>query len=327
MHDPSDADAQIVLRRFRVAPTAVENLGNSGGFSGAMIWRISDSRGSWCLKAWPEHAMSPSRHREIAHLMHCECIAGLKCIPTLAIADTGLPHVEHGGRLWELATWMSGRADFHAQPSDARLTSATSALAQLHQAWAQFEQPAQPCPAVSRRLAVAHDWLELLDSGWRPAITAADPVSPWSERAWRLVHQHVATIPQQLGPWIVVPFPIQPCLCDIWHDHVLFTGEAVTGLIDFGSARLDCIVTDLARLLGSFVANDERQYAFGLDVYSQTRPLTQQQRQLVRVLDRTAAVLGLTNWLRWLYLEKRQFEKRSKVAERMAVLVRRIEAW
>jgi len=98
-------------------------------------------------------------------------------------------------------------------------------------------------------------------------------------------------------------------------------------LIDFGSTRLDCIVTDLARLLGSLVANDERQYVLGLDAYSHLRPLTQQQRQLVQVLDHTGAVLGLTNWLRWLYLEKRQFEQRSRVAERMAVLERRIEAW
>lgn len=259
--------------------------------------------------------------------MHRACIAGMECIPKLANADNGLPQVEHGGRIWELASWMPGRADFHALPSDARLVSAAGTLAQLHDSWAQFIEPAQPCPAVLRRLAAAHDWQELLAGGWRPAISAADPVSPWSEKAWRLVHQHVATIPQQLGSWRDVAFPIQPCLCDIWHDHVLFTDDVVSGLIDFGSTRHDCIVADLARLLGSLVGNDDRRYALGLDAYSQRRPLTQQQRQLVRVLDHTGAVLGLTNWLRWLYLENRHYEQRSQVAERMAMLVRRIEEW
>ena len=57
------------------------------------------------------------------------------------------------------------------------------------------------------------------------------------------------------------------------------------------------------------------------------RPLTDDERRLVPVLDRTGVVLGLANWLRWLYREDREFDDRAAVAARMAELVLRAEIW
>ena len=46
------------------------------------------------------------------------------------------------------------------------------------------------------------------------------------------------------------PVPFNLCIGDVWHDHILFEGDAVTGMIDFAAAKVDHVAADLARLLG-----------------------------------------------------------------------------
>jgi homoserine kinase type II len=130
-----------------------------------------------------------------------------------------------------------------------------------------------------------------------------------------------------LAPWSDRSFPLQPCLCDIWHDHVLFDGDRVTGVVDYGSIKTDHVAVDLARLLGSLVSDDPVWRSAGLDAYAVTRPLTPEDRALVTVLDETGSLLGAANWLRWLFHEHRQYPDRPAVARRLATLVQRLEQW
>jgi hypothetical protein len=107
---------------------------------------------------------------------------------------------------------------------------------------------------VRRRLQRHADWVALLRSGWRPRFDQVPPeVASWAGRAWEAIRQY-SDIPQRLAPWCHRPVPLQPCLCDSWHDHVLFESDAVTGLIDYGSAKIDHVAVDLARMLGSLMA-------------------------------------------------------------------------
>src|SRR5207237_4695271 len=134
--------------------------------------------------------------------------------------------------------------------------------------------------------AAAHEWLDLVAAGFRLSGTNADPVTPWAERAWRIVSDRVPQVLAILAHRDL-PLPVQPCLCDVWHDHVLFTGDDVTGLIDYGAVKEDNVAADLARLLGSLVGDDRALYEMGLDAYAAVRPLAEQERQLVPLLDRT----------------------------------------
>jgi Ser/Thr protein kinase RdoA (MazF antagonist) len=113
----------------------------------------------------------------------------------------------------------------------------------------------------------------------------------------------------------------------VWNDHVLFSEEAVSGLVDFGSVRIDHASVDLARLLGSLVGDDREGWEAGLDAYKALRPLSLTEQGLARALDQTGTILGMANWLRWLYLERRVFVDRQAVADRLGALVRRIEGW
>src|SRR5205807_3808434 len=106
--------------------------------------------------------------------------------------------------------------------------------------------------AISRRFSRLHDLARLgtgeltrmaQDAGW-PEIRALAP-------------DFLRTLPKilpieigRLESLADISLPLQPCIRDIWHDHVLFTANDVTGVIDFGAVDMDTPATDIARLLG-----------------------------------------------------------------------------
>jgi Ser/Thr protein kinase RdoA (MazF antagonist) len=323
-----DPAARHVLGDYALPSAPAHPLGNHGGFSGARLWRVEAGAASFCLRAWPPDDPTPQRLRWLHHLMAAARGAGLAFVPHVVPAGSAT-FLEHVGRLWELTAWLPGRADFHQYPSPARLRAACLALARLHHAWAALFPAEGACPALGRRQKRAAEWLSLARSGWRPRFAGddGDPVRPWAERAWRLLTAWAERVPALLDPWAGRRFALHPCLCDVWHDHVLFEGDAVSGVVDYGSAKVDHASADLARLLGSLVGDDAAGWAAGEDAYAEARPLAPGERALARALDRTGVILAAANWLTWLYRDGRTCEDSRLVADRLAGLVRRMEAW
>lgn len=328
---PSDQDAHLVLDQFTLGSryTRITALANHGGFSGARLWRVEGDAGPWCLRAWPENGPSRDYLHGVHRLLEAGCHAGMKFVPRIFRARQDTTFVERTGRLWEVTAWMPGRADFRQRPSRKRLVLACAALAVLHMFWRENATPSAPCPAVKRRLDCLHQWQSLVASGWRPTFSAGsiDPVQPWLERAWHLVPRHSARLPALLTPWLSKTLPVQPCVCDIWHDHVLYEGDRLTGLVDYGSVKMDHVAVDIARLLGSMVGDDEAMYAAGIAAYRGVRALTDEEQSLIRVLDESGTVLGAANWLQWLCHDRREYGDRQAVARRLAALVERMETW
>lgn len=324
-----DDDAHRVLDRYSVSGSTSIPLGNRGGFSGARLWRVEGSHQSFCLRAWPPGSITAENLRHIHHLMHLALQAGLSFVPLVVSTKDGSTWIEHAGRLWDLTAWLPGNADFHNQPTLARLEAACTALALIHTAWSGRMAASGPCPAIQRRLATIREWTAMIHSGWRPSFAASegDPIHPWAERAWCLFQVHFNRLPQMLAPWSERVWPLQPCLCDVWHDHLLFEGETLTGLVDYGGVKLDHVSVDLARMLGSLVGSDVPPRAVGLRAYTRLRPLSAAEEGLVPILDDTGTLLGMANWLKWLYREGRSFEDRHAVAKRLATLVERVERW
>jgi Ser/Thr protein kinase RdoA (MazF antagonist) len=300
-----------------------------GGFSGAAVWRVRTETAVFCLRAWPADVEAATVHA-IHDLLDRARQSGLEFIPRPQPAGTGLTTVRHGGHVWELTTWLPGRADFHDRPSAPRLRNACTALARLHSAWADSGGDAAPCPAIRRRLLRLLDWQRVLHSGWRPDFEqCADPsLRYWAEQAWARLPALIEPARRVLEPWTNVPLPLQPCLCDVWHDHVLFENDTVTGLVDYGSVKTDHVAVDVARLVGSLAGDDAPLRAAGLEAYQQTRTdWSDRECALVDVLDRTGTIVGATNWLRWLFLQKRAYDDVAGVTRRLRALVTRIQTW
>ena len=310
-------------------PQSCQGLGGAGGFSGAQFWKVLTLAGTGCLRCWPAEHPTPDRllfiHAVLQHIQASGC--AVCAVPYKTI--TGETFVTHHGRLWELAPWMPGKADFAEHPSPAKLTAAMHTLAEVHLAMATFpaiSSVPQTSLGVRARLAQLQHWL---NSGL-PKLQASLRAEVFPEllplavevlERFRAVAPRLLTDLQQAMHRQAV---LQPCLRDIWHVHLLFTAGRVTGLIDFGALHYDHITTDIARLLGSMAGDDAAVWTSGLAAYQTLRPLTSDELAQIHVFDASGTALGALNWLQWIYLDGRTFESMADVQPRLVRLLSRL---
>ncbi|MBC8116979.1 MAG: hypothetical protein H7062_21495 [Candidatus Saccharimonas sp.] len=343
--DGEDAAVREVLAQYapRVRPLRVESLGNRGGFSGAGIWRVVTEAGDFALRRWPGPGLPRERilglHRLLEHLR----LSGLKfvAVPLRTSGGTSLAHnLAHDGLAddWQLEPWLPGLADFHAGPTSERLRAAMAALAQWHLAAERFvptadsakwfaSRAASPSPAVGERLAL----LAAADTGQRDHMERR--ITPSKDSAVRELSRRVLDVFRRGHVRVVAELQLvremavrlQPCLRDVWHDHVLFSGNEVTGLIDPSACRTESVASDLSRLIGSLVQDDRAAWDFALTEYQRHRTLTANELALVAVLDRSGVLLSGWTWLEWLYFERRPFADVEAVEKRLKEIVERMQ--
>jgi Ser/Thr protein kinase RdoA (MazF antagonist) len=251
--------------------------------------------------------------------------AGLAFVPAVYPCAEGTTWVNHEGRLWQIEVWMPGIADFVTNPSGDRLRAACVVLAQLHGCWKSWSTLSGPCPAVQRRLARAREWLGLIVGGWIPSANVGELLQALIQRANQLLADLVPQVAQLLAAWTEEPVLLQPCLCDVWHDHILFTEEKLTGIVDYGGVKIDHVSVDIARMLGSMVGDDRDQWEIGLSAYRSVRSLSADEEALAVALDKTGVIIGVVNWLLWICRDGRRFDDWNGVVQRLRTLVRRLE--
>jgi Ser/Thr protein kinase RdoA (MazF antagonist) len=326
-----DLAANEVLQHYPapLQPRVLVSLGNCGGFSGARLWRGQSELGDVCLRAWPPGGHSQGSLEQIHTLMTRARQAALTFVPLVYATREGQTCLMHAGRLWELVSWQPGKADYAVSPSVERLQAACAALAQLHEAWTPASPAYGPCPALARRLAKASEWLAFASKGRPIPLTGEDldPLTRQVRRAWPFLLRLMPTVSDRLVPWQQRSFSWQPCLCDVWHDHLLFSGHRLTGLIDYGSVKMDHVAVDLARLLGSLHGDYRQGWQIGLAAYREIRALSAEEEALAQTLDQTGVILGAATWLLWLHRDGRVFENRAAAARRLETLLDRIEQW
>lgn len=261
-----------------------EPLGNAGGFSGATICRgLEGDIRRWCLRIAPLD-FPANQLRFAQQLMKVARNAGLAIVPSIYPTRTGEGFFldPASKRHVELMDWMPGQADFHRNPTDSRLLAAVEALAELHRAIRPEIQTFANCPGILRRMTVLE------------TPTQSPPVaSSLVTRAIRLLDGLRPTALQILRVWNEERFSLQPCVCDIRDDHVLYEGDRVSGIIDYSAAKLDHIAVDLARLLGSMVPDDEGRMKLALDHYQRINGTDTPLSDLVRMLDWTGTLAAI----------------------------------
>jgi Ser/Thr protein kinase RdoA (MazF antagonist) len=329
MEIPTEFAPVLAYYRSDCQPSHIESLQGNGGFSGARLWRLTTPRGQLCLRRWPPEYPTIERLQFIQAVLWHVDREGFERSPLPVESGTHCGFIEHAGALWQLEPWLSGVADYHAQPSAAKLRGALETLAEFHLAAASFPL-AENGPLSSQRLHDRQVALQRLQAGELDRLAAAIRPGDWpalAERATRLVQLvrlAAERVGQTLSDAVALRVPIQPCIGDIWHDHVLYIGERVSGIIDFGGMRADTVAGDVARLLGSLVGDDAEGWQIGLAAYDRLRRLTIDERRLVTAFDRSGVLMGGLEWIRWIYVDCRVFESRSTIEKRLDASIARL---
>ena len=309
--DPNELPEGVrsVLSKWRETSSGCEVASpRTQGFSGATIYRIATAAGMFCLRKWPEGGLPQARLRELHRFLRFLADRDINELAVPVPAADGPTLVRLNGRLWQLEPWKPGEADFKQNPSGARLRNAMHALARLHVAAAEyqptargaewfFQSAAAPSPAVESRLKMIREWNS---NRIRVAQADLDRLHEAGAVADEMLRVFVLCAPKieaELSSVRESMFCLQPCLRDVWHDHVLFTGDEVTGLIDASAARSENVASDLSRLLGSLLEDDHPRWELALDAYSTVRPLSDRERGLVRLLDRSGVLLSPLHWV------------------------------
>lgn len=311
------------------------------GFSGATPCRVRPRGGAAWFVLKP-FATGTSRGR--AEWVH----ALIRQLHASGVVEVPLPReTAAGGTLatdgrgihWELVPFVAGAAV--AAPSHAQAAAALTVLARIHAAAASWpESPAHigPVPGVARRRAQAH---ALLDQPWRARRAAIHPTPGLAAVAARW-DRAIADFDAADGPRAVAAItaaraeavPVQAVLRDVWSAHVLFVRDAapqVTGIVDVHAADVDAPATDIARLLGSWLAvaparDPVASWPDAIAAYAAVRPPRAAELRLVSFLHASAVVCGLDNWFRWTCEERRTFSAPAAALSRIDALLDELPA-
>ena len=317
---PSDVRTKFDIPRN----TSIQSLGSAGGFSGAQFWQVETIEETYCLRRWPKEQPSVEQldwiHRV---LIHCAANGAAMVDAPLRTTD-GATFVKSDGFVWQLSHWLPGQANYCDEPNDEKLVNAISALAQFHLAAAQVNLDFRPSSNVTERLNMLGRVKDVL----RQVVAAPASIHPSLNDLRSLVSAKGEVLAQQLlvqlSPFESTILPIQPVIRDIWHDHIFFIGDEVTGIIDFGAMEMDTVCLDISRLLGSMLGENTEKWKLALASYSGIRALTEPERQLISVLDKSGVLLGCVNWLKWFFLDQREFENMAAVEKRITQLAQRL---
>jgi homoserine kinase type II len=342
LSDWESSQPSQVIARYQVDchPTRIHRLGSAGGFSGARFWRLETPRGMLCLRRWPgEFPAYPSPEQLLfihAVLEHVHRRGFTKIpVPIRTLNDQSF--VSLAGHLWELTPWLPGSANYLPERNPRKLAAAMQALAEWHRAAVDFppnDQSPAPSPGIEARLMQ----IDQLRSGGfdrlAHSVHRAHVSDHNSAELVRLARKLFALYPRveaSIRPKLTaaksIRVPLKPCIRDVWHDHVLFDEDDVSGLIDFGALRVESVAGDVARLLDSMAGDDLAAWQAGLAAYGAIRPLSSDELFLVGAFDESLALLSGMNWLDWIFLSGRDFEGLAQVISRLRTVVDRLEVF
>jgi Phosphotransferase enzyme family len=299
------------------------SMRSGGGFSGAMIFRLTcDDDRQYAVRGIPlTHAIPVARQQELGEFVHGLSRQGVHFVPVpLQTSDTCPPEFRHSrsfvemdGHRWTIEPWLPGAAVEGTRLNDEQLCNALLALRELHRAGREvvsqtpsrqwFYAGCEPSPALLRRRTLFDELSSARLSVFqqrakqdsdqrigRAALRVCDSLLRW--RTW---------LRPELDVQASIPVSVQPVLRDLWHVHVLFMEQRVSGFVDLTAAGTDHVAMDLARLLRSWFGSDAARIDTALSLSRTLQLLQPGEIQLYRVLDAANVLLSPMTWVRRRY--------------------------
>lgn len=296
----------------------------TAGLSGAKLWRVTLAEHEFCLRRWPVEISDRAKHLQKIHALIEHCwTSGFQRIPLVRRSLDHKTLIEADNRWWELEVWLSGKVINN--PTEVQAKTAVNALAEFHKAAATFaKQKVTLAPGLQKRLAILDDQRQLTEL--ELAIRCA-PASAQREIAVAMFADLDHILPSALAllrDRAAKPLPLQWCLRDVHHGNFLFTENQVTGLIDFGTAAVDSVAGDLARLIASLVDDDRLTWATLIEAYDELRPISSDECQAIGAYHLGGVMAAAANWIRWVFIEGHPFANEPSSQARMAKIAKQL---
>lgn len=274
------------------------------GFSGAAIYRFTARTQQYALKIWPSGERSVSKLEALTRLLENITHNGITFIaPPVRKQDGTAATLSQSGFLVHIEPWLPGNSENSIPLSSQKQKNAFQALAYWHVAAADhvpnpehlsWIRPAYhgKSPGLSSRKKKLERYLKngLVTENRKSQMTGKS--ASLYNRLQDCFLSQAAPLWDRLQQASQIVLPLQPVLRDIWRDHVLFTGDQVSGLIDPAEFGTDSVVTDITRLLGSVVGNHDSLRDEALQSYHAVRPLNPTEQNQIEIFDHSNLLLS-----------------------------------
>jgi Ser/Thr protein kinase RdoA (MazF antagonist) len=299
----------------------------SSGFSGARFWSVIVGERAFCLRRNPRSNSKSAGHyirihRFLEHLWN-QGFREIACPVKNLKQDV---FVETFDAVWELSNFLP--SDSTRTPTLAQAVAAAEFLARLHVVAASYQSfPLRVAPGLKHRRAVCEELRNgkldeicaaIENSALSPTRDLAINITFQIKNALPIVFEHLKRAPDRV--------PVQFCLVDCHIGNFLFTGDQVTGLVDFATVDVDSVARDVARLFGSVATMDQNIWRTCVASYQQQRSLSAAELKLALAYH-TSGLLGrAARWLEWRFITRADFADAETTRARLMQLSAQIAA-
>jgi len=347
---------------------SLEYLGNNGGYSGARLWRFTSQDQRYLARRFAKPASDrKKRIYWIQRTIHTAYGNGCDFLAPTIVNESGNSLIDDGDFLWQIEKWLPGSATFWSEPNISKLKNAARAIARFHslQFLIAKQQHSRPTidllassfdslgnsntaqsiygepQSIDDRIGLCHRHSKVdLKTIFKEMESQPSSIKSLLQQEAIEIHQrfnrNVISIVRELeqvkkklrcsNPYEFATASV--CFRDVWHDHLLFDGNRLTGIVDYDAMRWDWVVNDIARLLASLFGSRFDQapedWEKFLKEYVGIFPLTQFDMEMLGVIDRANSILAPMNWVTWIYCENRDFGESSKIRQRIGRLIVRM---
>lgn len=322
-----------VAKEISILFGAAANLSaiNDRGLSKAIVYRIDTLAARYAMKRWPV-TMERERLQEIHRFQNHLADSEKPFTPGLVKWSNGNTLLEADGVCWEISDWRPGSPiENLGDVDDNQIRQCAEALASIHSRSESYGTQAIIPPGLKQRFdgmvaAIRPQTVKrrrFLDSiSAHNKYLAANVLNDIYLRA-------ISVIPSVFEPVKRLSETSTKCfwiLRDVWRQHLLFRENRLSGILDFGAARIDWPGLDFVRAFGTLMFESDPRWPIALEHYLNQRPDDSLVLTDLVAIHRASVALSALQWLDW--FAEGQFDwtnRSSQVWNRILELQQQLE--
>ncbi|WP_437186811.1 phosphotransferase enzyme family protein [Planctomicrobium sp. SH668] len=331
----NEVEYRRIATRFLPTEESIHSIrAVAGGFSSSPVFQIDTTFATYALKGWKASHWPVARVLERHRWLQFLSSNRIPVATPLKDRFTGSSVYESASGSWQLEQWMPGGSSTLSEMTPNRWRSMMTTLATMHQASSRFKYQSAgkgwfavrhaPSSTLEERRLIIATWTA--EKRRRATHQLQNAPRRFRESALAILSafsQFAPQVDQQLAALEVEKVLLIPCHRDLWNEHVLFSGDTVSGIIDPTAARSEHIASDLSRLLSSFLDDSGSSWKPALDLYQSIAPLSSIDMQMIDAFRVSSIVLSGMTWVER-FAFRPELELTDSILHRIELITQRL---